>query len=113
KADFDPAYAEAVQLIEAALAARGYFPAAVPREAEMVVAVDLGIGSKRKRAIEDPELFGYPVPQPVAPAKGRNEVAPDLPVDPELVATPAPRHTRVSVITFYQKYLTLSARETE
>lgn len=114
KADFDPAYAEAVQLVESALATRGYFPAATPRDAEMVVEIDLGIGSKRRRAIEDPAFFGMPHLPSANAAKSRPDLAQNLAAGPnQPFSAEPPPITRVSVITVYQKYLTLSARETE
>jgi len=115
KADFDPVYAEALQLVEAALASRGYYSAANPRDAEMVVEVDLGIGSKRKRAIDDPEYFGMTnLPPAAVSGRNRSDLAQNLvPGSNEPVTPVPPPPTRVTVITLYEKYLTLSARETQ
>jgi len=114
KADFDPAYVEAVQLVETALSNRGFYPAASPHDADMVVEIDVGIGSKRKRAIEDPEFFAAPPLPQATTARTRGESTPILANGFNQAPVPeAPPPTRVTVITVYQKFLTLSARETE
>lgn len=113
KADFEPQFAHAVQLIETALATKGYFPAETIRDAEMVIEVDFGIGSKRKRVTEDVDLFN-----PSHAASSRSSATPPSPTTSStLVAGAAlpeePPETRVTVITFYEKFLSLSARETQ
>ncbi len=110
KADFDPQYQDKVQLIENALASRGYYEAEAPRDAEIVVEVDFGVGSRRKSTIDEDCLLadGMRTPAP--------QVRPHVSRNPTLTPNPAPAlppPTRVTVITLYEKFLTLSARETE
>jgi hypothetical protein len=117
KADFEPQYAHAVGLIETALATKGYFPAESIRDAEMVIEVDFGIGSRRKHVTEDVGLFGG-LPPPTAssrnsPTPGAQNISnPSSGLLAEPEPLPPPPTTRVTVVTLYEKFLSLSARET-
>lgn len=116
KADFDLNFAHALQVIETALDARGLQRTDSARDADMIVEVDYGVGSQRRSVSEDLDFFpGWrtrtpaqaAAATPVQAASNQPLAAPLPTAEPE----PVPA-TRVSVVTMYEKYLTLSARET-
>lgn len=114
KADFDPNFAHAVGLIETALASRGYFRAADPHAAETVIEIDFGVASSRKRVTEDLDLF-YEGSLPAGAGAPNLRAQATAPLGaPVTVATPPdePPPTRVTVVTVYEKFLTIAARET-
>lgn len=111
-ADSNPNFDEAVRLVEAALAARGLHPARSPAEAELVIELDFGHGSRRRSVVDNVDLLGTPLVPPTPPLQdGTPAEAVAYMQGAQVLAAPPP--TRTTVITFHEKYLTLSARETE
>jgi len=112
KADFDLNFAHSLQLIESALAARGLYRADDPRDADMIIEVDYGIGSRRKRVTESVDLFNASPANRTAHLDPRAQATPASNFDATGQPAPEVPVTRVTVITVFEKYLSLSARET-
>ena len=109
KSDFDQNYAQTVALVETALAVKGLHLADNPRDADVIIEVDYGIGSRRRTVTHEPSLFSTFEPAKRS-SSGTNTLVPGAPVtQPE---ANQPVQARIAVVTFYEKFVTLSARET-